>query len=57
MSMCGEIENTTQEIKRLRGVLDIPSLEGEDRKKVECEIAYQLKRLADLQSVTTKTYA
>tara|TARA_Y100000389_G_C17263802_1_gene414363 strand:+ start:394 stop:567 length:174 start_codon:yes stop_codon:yes gene_type:complete len=57
MSMCGEIENTTQEIKRLRGVLDIPSLEGEDRKKVECEIAYQLKRLADLESIITKTYA
>jgi len=57
MSMTGEIENATQEIKRLRGLLSNQDLDEQSRKTVECDIAYELKRLEELQSATTKIYA
>ena len=57
MSITGEIENATQEIKRLRAVLATIDLDDPSRKKVECDIAYELKRLEELESATTKIYA
>ena len=57
MSMCGEIENTTVAIERLRVELSNPNLSEQQRKQTECDLAYEVKRLEDLQKITTKSYA
>lgn len=57
MSINDKIENAAHEIKRLRAVLATQDLDEQSRKKVECDIAYELKCLEELESATTKTYA
>jgi len=57
MSMRGEIENSTVTIERLRVVLSNPDLTEQQRKRTECDLAYEVKRLEDLHKITTKSYA
>jgi hypothetical protein len=57
MSMCGEIENTIVAIDRLRVKLSNTNLSEQQRKQIECDLAYEVKRLEDLQKITTKDYA
>lgn len=57
MSMCGEIENTIVAVERLRVELSNTNLSEQQRKQIECDLAYEVKRLEDLQKITTKDYA
>lgn len=57
MGVCGEIENSTVAIERLKLTLSNPNLSEQQRKQSECDLAYEVKRLEDLQKLTTKHYA
>ena len=57
MGVCGEIENSIVAIERLKLTLSNPNLSEQQRKQSECDLAYEVKRLEDLQKLTTKHYA
>ena len=57
MSVCGEIESSTVAIERLKVKLSNPNLSEQQRKRTECDLAYEVKRLEDLHKITTKAYA
>ena len=49
MSMCGEIENITRSIEQLKAKLCDLRLTEQERKEASVSLAYELKRLQDLQ--------
>ena len=51
MSVCGEIENSTAAIQRLTSKLSKPDTDPEKRRKLECELAYEQKRLQQLKEI------
>ena len=55
MSVCGEKENTEFAIARLSYKISNTSLNDSDRKKLECDLAYEQHRLQQLNKVSNKS--
>lgn len=57
MSMAGAIEDSKYEIERLTKLLQSPALSDKDRKSYEFDLAYEQKRLQDLEQAVSERLA
>jgi allophanate hydrolase subunit 1 len=62
MSMAGAIEDSKHEIERLQKLLSSTNLSDKERKSFEFDLAYEQKRLQDLENavaerITRRAYA
>ena len=56
MSMCGEIENTKNQIQRLQRDLSDPTVNYEERQKLVFRLAVEKDRLEQLERARLKGY-
>lgn len=54
MSMAGAIEDSKYEIERLQKLLSSTNLSDKERKSFEFDLAYEQKRLQDLESAVAE---
>lgn len=54
MSMAGAIEDSKHEIQRLQQLLSSANLSDKDRKSFEFDLAYEQKRLQDLENAVAE---
>jgi len=54
MSMAGAIEDSKHEIERLQKLLSSTNLSDKERKSFEFDLAYEQKRLQDLENAVAE---